>query len=98
MADTVKIDYGLDAPRTVKSLWSRAAWTFVFGFLMYFMNRREYPGPGMTLFLVLAAIAAAFAASAWIMTWSSRVAKPVVRDRLLDLVVLNGEEKVLDVG
>jgi SAM-dependent methyltransferase len=98
MAEAVKVDYGIDAPGVVKSLWSRAAWTFAFGFALYFMNRREYPGPGLTLFFVLGAIAVACAASAWIMTKSSRIGKLEVRDKLLDGLELKGDEKVLDVG
>src|SRR5262249_40669566 len=92
------VDYGIDAPRTVKSLWSRAGWTFVFGFFLYWINRREYPGPGLTLFAVLGVFAGGCAAAAWIMTWSSRVAKLEMRDRLLDQLELKGDEKVLDVG
>ena len=32
------------------------------------------------------------------MIWSSKVAKPSLRDRLLDSLELKGDEKVLDVG
>ena len=38
-------DYGLDAPRIVRSMFSRAAWTLGIALVIYFINRAEYPGP-----------------------------------------------------
>jgi SAM-dependent methyltransferase len=98
MAEAVKIDYGLDAPRLVRTMFSRAAWTLAFGFALFYMNRLEYPGPAAALFAALGLIAAAFGAAGWVMLWSSRVGKLAVRDRLLDALALKGGEKVLDVG
>jgi arsenite methyltransferase len=91
-------DYGLDSPLVVRSMFSRAAWTFALGFALWFMNRQEYPGPAASMFAALALIAAAFAAAGWFMTWSSRAGKLRLRDRLLDELALQGDEKALDAG
>ena len=98
MADASKIDYGLDAPGIVKNMFGRAGWSVAIGFAIFWMNRVQYPTPALSMFLVLALAGGIFAAIGWIMTWSSRVAKPGVRDRLLDSLELKGDEKILDVG
>jgi len=91
-------DYGVDSPLVVKSMYSRAAWTFAFGFALWFMNRNEYPGPAASLFVALALLAALFASAGWFMTWSSRTGKLRLCDQLIDQLGLKGDEKVLDAG
>ncbi len=91
-------DYGLDAPQTVKNMYGRAAWTFAFGFALWFMNREQYPRPAASLLLALSLIAAAFAWAGYFMTWSSRTGKLRLRDTLVGMLALNGDEKVLDAG
>jgi len=91
-------DYGLDSPLVVKSMYSRAAWTFAFGLALWFMNRNEYPGPAASLVVALALLAALFASAGWFMTWSSRTGKLRLRDQLLGQLSLTGDEKVLDAG
>jgi SAM-dependent methyltransferase len=91
-------NYGLDSPSEIKSLYSRAAWTFAFGFALWFMNRTEYPGPGLKMFAALALVAAVFVWVGWFMTWSSRTGKLKLRDQLVSMLALNGDEKVLDAG
>ncbi len=96
MADTV--NYGLDAPITVKNMFSRGGWSLFFGLALWFMNRAEYPGPAANLLAVLGIMGVVFLAVGGIMVWSSRVKKLELRDRLLDAVNLKGDEKVLDAG
>jgi arsenite methyltransferase len=91
-------DYGLDAPRIVRSMFSRAAWIIVIALVLYFVNRSEYPGPAARMCGVLALIGLAFLAVGAVMVWSSRVAKLRLRDQLLDSLALRGDERVLDVG
>jgi arsenite methyltransferase len=91
-------DYGVDSPAVVKDLYARAAWTFGFGFLLWFMNREEYPGPAFSLLAALAAIALVMAGAGWFMNWSSRIGKIQARDRLIESLELKGDEKVLDAG
>jgi SAM-dependent methyltransferase len=93
-----KPDYGLDAPLTVRHMFSRGCWTLAFGIVIFAMNREEYPGPAARLLAVLGAIGLGFIATGVIMVWSSRVAKLGLRDRLIDSLALRGDEKILDVG
>ena len=93
-----KADYGLDAPVTVKRMFTRGAWSLGSGLLLWFINHHDYPGPSNHLLAVLGAIGVVFIGAGAFMMWSSRVAKLGLRDRLLDSLDLKGEEKVLDVG
>ena len=91
-------DYGIDAPILVKRMLTRAAWTLGVGLALYFINHNEYPETSAKLLAVLGLIGLAFLATGAFMIWSSKVAKPQLRDRLLDSLELKGDEKVLDVG
>jgi len=91
-------DYGLDAPRIVRSMFSRGAWTLGIALVLYFVNRSEYPGPALRMCGVLALIGLVFLGVGWVMVWSSRVAKLRLRDQMLDSLALRGDERVLDVG
>ena len=91
-------DYGLDAPRIVRSMFSRAAWCVGIALVLYVVNHTEYPGPAARMCGVLALIGLIFLAIGAIMVWSSRVAKLQLRDQLLDSLSLRGDERVLDVG
>src|SRR5580692_10009597 len=91
-------DYGLDAPLLVKRMFTRGAWTIAIGLAVYLINRSEYPGPAGTLLAVFCVIGAGFLGVGGWMIWSSRTGKLQLRDRLVDLVELKGDEKVLDAG
>jgi len=91
-------DYGLDAPRVVRSMFSRAAWIIGVALVLYVVNHTEYPGPAARMCGVLALIGLFFLAIGADMVWSSRVAKLRLRDQLLDALALRGDERVLDVG
>jgi arsenite methyltransferase len=91
-------DYGLDAPRIVRSMFSRAAWIIAIALVLYVVNRSEYPGPAARMCGVLALIGLIFLSVGAVMVWSSRVAKLRLRDQMLDSLALRGDERVLDVG
>jgi len=91
-------DYGLDAPLVVRRMFNRAAWLLGSGLLIWFINHSEYPGPSDRLLAVLGGIGFVCLVQALYMIWSSKVAKPKLRDRLIDSLNLKGDEKVLDVG
>ena len=91
-------DYGLDAPRIVRSMFSRAAWMLAVALVLYVVNRSDYPGPAARMCGVLALIGLVFLAVGAVMVWSSRVAKLRLRDQMLDSLALRGDERVLDVG
>ena len=97
-AEITAPDYGLDAPLLVKRMFTRAAWTAAIGIAVFLITRRENAGPAGTLLAVFIAIAAIFAAIGAYMVWSSRTGKLQLRDKLLDSLTLNGDEKVLDAG
>ena len=98
IAATGSPDYGLDAPRIVRSMFSRAAWIIAVALVLYVVNHSEYPGPAARMCGVLALIGLLFFAIGAGMIWSSRVAKLRLRDQMLDSLVLRGDERVLDVG
>jgi arsenite methyltransferase len=91
-------DYGLDAPGTVRDMFTRGGWFLAFGLALWFMNRVEYPGPSWSLLSTLGSIGVAFLVVGAVMLWSSRVAKFQLRDQILDAAELKGDEKVLDAG
>jgi arsenite methyltransferase len=91
-------DYGIDSPSHIRRMFIRAACSLAGGVLVWYMNREEYPGPAFSLLLVFAVLAAAFFAAGAHMRWSSKVGKLALRDRLLDELPLQGDEKVLDAG
>jgi arsenite methyltransferase len=98
VAATGSPDYGLDAPRIVRSMFSRAAWIIAIALVLYVVNHSEYPGPAARMCGVLALIGLLFLAIGAGMIWSSRVAKLRLRDQMLDSLELRGDERVLDVG
>jgi arsenite methyltransferase len=91
-------DYGLDAPVTVKHMFSRGAWALGIGIMMYLINRAEYPDVSLRILSVGASVGLTFIAVGAFMMWSSRVAKLKLRDELIDSLALTGDEKILDVG
>jgi arsenite methyltransferase len=97
MADT-RVDYGLDAPAIVHNMFGRGGWSLFFGLALWYMNRVEYPGPAFRLLAVLGILGLIFLGIGAVMVWSSRVGKLRLRDQLLDMAELKGDEKVLDVG
>lgn len=92
------LDYGLDAPALVKRMFTRAAWTLAIGLVLFLINRTSNPGPASQLLAVFCAIGAIFLLIGRYMIWSSRTGKLALRDRLLDMLAIQGDEKVLDAG
>lgn len=97
-AAVTQADYGLGDRITARHMFSRAGWTLGFALVVFFINRAEYPGPAAEILLVLALIAAAFAAAGWLTMQAGKTARFQIRDRILDSLALKGDERVLDVG
>ena len=91
-------DYGLDAPHTVKKMFTHGAWALGIGLALWFVNHNDYPTPSAELLAVLGGVGLIYLGIGGFMVWSSRVAKLALRDRLLDSLELKGDERVLDVG
>ena len=87
-----KPDYGLDAPGDVRKLLVRGGTLVALGVVLLIANG---PNPIGSISL---SVGITFLIVGAVMIWSSRVAKPRMRDRLLDLLPWRGDEKVLDVG
>jgi arsenite methyltransferase len=97
-ANPPNADYGLDAPGTVKRMFTHGAWALGIGLVLWYVNHNEYPAPSAKLLAVLGGLGLIYFAIGGFMIWSSRVAKLALRDRLLDSLDLKGDERVLDVG
>jgi arsenite methyltransferase len=93
-----KPDYGLDAPLTVKKMFTHGGWALAAGLVLWLVNHNDYPRPAAELLAVLGGAGVIYLGIGGFMVWSSRVAKLALRDRLLDSLELKGEERVLDVG
>jgi ubiquinone/menaquinone biosynthesis C-methylase UbiE len=93
-----KIDYGLDAPKILRRLISRAGFMMAFAMVLYFVNRASSSAAVLPLATSLFSIGLAMAMVAGVMLMSSRVAKRKVRDRILESIPWRGDENVLDVG
>ncbi len=92
------INYGLDAPKLVRRFTIRAILFVACGVVLYVANVNESPRLAARSAGVLAAIGLIFAIISAVMVLSSRVAKPKIRDRILDSIPWRGDEQVLDVG
>ena len=93
-----KIDYGLDAPKMVQRLTSRAGLMIAAAVVLYFANRGAGTAVALPLAASLLSIGLCFGLVAAVMFFSSRIAKPKIRDRILDSIPWRGDENVLDVG
>lgn len=77
-----RADYGIDAPGVVRGL-------FIVGILLLIASI-------LSIWLMLVGLACLIFGSS--MLWSSKVGKFRMRDRLIDSIEWQGDEKVLDVG
>lgn len=78
-----------------REMYSRAGWTVAFAVVVYFINRAEYPGPALTLLVVLTLIAAALAGIGYGLHWLATEGQQRVREQILDTLQLQGTERVL---
>jgi ubiquinone/menaquinone biosynthesis C-methylase UbiE len=92
-----KVDYGLDAPKMVRRLVSRAGFMMAFAAILYFVNRGASAAV-LPLATSLFSIGLLMALVAGVMVLSSRVVKIKVRDRIVEGIPWRGDENVLDVG
>jgi ubiquinone/menaquinone biosynthesis C-methylase UbiE len=93
-----KIDYGLDAPKMLQRLTSRAGLMIAAAVVLYFANRGAGTAVALPLAASLLSIGLCFGLAAAVMYFSSRIAKPRILNRILDSVPWRGDENVLDVG
>ncbi|MCL6627039.1 MAG: class I SAM-dependent methyltransferase [Alicyclobacillus shizuokensis] len=91
-------DYGIDAPTVVRNLSLMGVGFLCLGIAAFFIFPARLRWLGVTIGCVLLASFLVGTAEALYMLWSSKIGKFRERERLLDLVALGGDEKVLDVG
>lgn len=85
----------LTAPHAAREMYQRAAWTLAFTAVFYYVNMREYPGPALTISLLLGLLAAAFIAAGYGLHWVATAGQQLVRDQILDSAGIAGSERVL---
>ncbi len=94
----IKPNYGIDAPPVIKQLLLMGLSIFILGVIIYFTLIKHVPVLAITLFTItLFSSAFQFISAGW-MLWSSFVGKKHMRDKLIDSLNLQGNERVLDVG
>jgi ubiquinone/menaquinone biosynthesis C-methylase UbiE len=91
-------NYGIDAPNVVRNLALLGAAFLLVGIAAYwvFPERWEWAGIALGSLLLLSSLVVI--AESLYMVWSSKVGKLRMRERLLDIVQLRGDERVLDIG
>jgi SAM-dependent methyltransferase len=91
-------NYGIDAPGVVRNLALIGAGFLMVGVAAFLAFAGRLQWLGIALGVVCAVSFLVVEGEALYMVWSSKVGKFRERERLLDLVALRGDEKVLDVG
>jgi SAM-dependent methyltransferase len=81
-----------------RDMYQRAGWTLAFTLVFYYINRIEYPGPALTIALILLLLTAAFVAVGYAVHWFATAGQERVRTQILDAAALTGSERVLDIG
>lgn len=78
-----------------REMYSRAGWTVGFAAIVYFINRAEYPGPALTLFVVLTLLGIVFGGLGYGLHWLATEGQRRVQQQLLDALQLQGGERIL---
>src|SRR5262245_35500983 len=90
--------YGLDGPPVVRAVTLLGAGAMVAGMALYWLFAARLPALALTLLIIGVALGLPLLLTAVFMVRSSQVGKLKQRDRLLDMVQLQGDETLLDVG
>ena len=91
-------NYGIDAPIVIRNLFLIGIGFLILGVADFFIfpERLRWLRLGLGFLFLISFLVVTL--EALYMVWSSKVGKFRERERLLDLVALRGDEKVLDVG
>jgi len=92
-----RIDYGIDAPGLVRTLFLVGTVALVLALVVGFSPWPGYPW-GMVAAGVFGVVSVYALVLGTFMVYSSKVGKLRERDRLLDLIAWTGSEAVLDIG
>jgi ubiquinone/menaquinone biosynthesis C-methylase UbiE len=88
----------LATPYAAKEMYQRAGWTIAFTAVFFYINYAEYPGPALTISLLLVLLTGAFIAAGYGLHWVATTGQQMLRDQTLDAAALAGSERVLCLG
>jgi SAM-dependent methyltransferase len=91
-------DYGIDAPYVIRNLFLGGIGFLLAGIAAFWWIPEKPEWLGRIIRCLFPASFVVMSAEAAYMLWSSKVGKYLERERLLDLVALQGHERVLDIG
>ncbi|TDF97955.1 class I SAM-dependent methyltransferase [Paenibacillus piri] len=91
-------NYGIDAPKVVRNLALLGIGFLIIGIAAFFVFPERLHWLGATIGTVLLISFLVVIVESLYMIWSSKIGKYRMREKLLDLVQLRGDELLLDVG
>lgn len=93
-----KADYGIDAPVVVRNLSFLGVVTFVLSIVSFYLFQGSWQWLGWTLGGIFGMTFVIGLLETIYMYWGNKVGKIRLREKMLDLIHFQGNEKVLDVG
>jgi arsenite methyltransferase len=93
-----KADYGLDAPPVVRNLFLIGMASIIAGVVLRFIFAATQSLLSVILLIWGLLAGASMVITAALMTWSSKVGKLQLREKLMDSLALKGTETIIDVG
>lgn len=91
-------DYGIDAPPVIRNLAIAGMASIAAGVILDFLLAAVQLTIATTLLIWGLAAGGSMLLTAGLMVWSSKVGKLRMRERLIDMLALRGDETILDVG
>ncbi len=93
-----KPHYGIDAPPVIKQLVITGIIALIMGTVIYKLLIHHYPYAAVLILQITFLLFATNFIFSILMFWSSLYGKFYMRDRIIDLLNLHGDEQILDVG
>jgi arsenite methyltransferase len=97
-SDTLRPDYGVDAPGIVKGLWMGALACILLAFIVRLVGSAQHSTLVSSVFVCGTIIGGVLLGGAMAMLWSSKFGKLIERRRLIGSLELQTYETILDVG
>lgn len=96
--DTLRPDYGVDAPGVVRGLWMGGLACILLAFIVRLVGSPQHSTLVTSIFVCGTIIGGVVLVGAMAMFWSSKFGKLIERRRLIGSLKLKTHETVLDVG
>ncbi|GIN74274.1 type 11 methyltransferase [Bacillus sp. J14TS2] len=94
----IKPNYGVDAPVVIRNLSILSVVMLILSIISFWLFQGDWRWLGLTLSVIFGITFLIGLLEGIYMYWSSKVGKLRERERLLDLITFQGNEKVLDIG